>query len=97
MSTPALELAQLRQQLAQIQSGGLLASAFVQQARAHEALLSTLPEKFSLVYHDLLDRLESGALFSEESCSFSQRDLLDSLQTWMDKAAARLTVSAHNA
>jgi hypothetical protein len=91
MSAPALELAQLQQQLAQIQSGGLLASAFVQQARAHQALLNALPEKFSLVYHDLLDRLESGALFSEESCSFSQRDLLDSLQTWIDKAGLRLT------
>ena len=43
------------------------------------------------VLHDLLDRLESSALFSEESCSFSQRDLLDNLQTWIDKARGQLT------
>jgi hypothetical protein len=91
MSSPAaIELALLAQQLAQMQSGQLQASAFVQQARNHTQLLAALPEKFSLVYNDLLDRLESGALFSEESCSFSQRDLMDSLQTWLDKAAQRL-------
>jgi len=42
------------------------------------------------VLHQLMDRLESSALFSEESCSFSQRDLIDSLQMWADKAALRL-------
>lgn len=90
MSTPSTEVERLQKQLTQIQSGELLASAFVLLAREHTILLSALPEKFSLVYHDLLDRLESGALFSEESCSFSQRDLLDSLQTWIDKANTRL-------
>ena len=40
---------------------------------------------------ELLDRLEAGALFSEESCSFSQKDLLDSLQLWADKARAKLS------
>jgi hypothetical protein len=90
MSAPASELAQLKQQLAQLHSGELLASAFVPQSRSHTQLLAALPEKFSLVYHDLLDRLESGALFSEESCSFSQRDLLDSLHTWVEKANSRL-------
>jgi hypothetical protein len=39
---------------------------------------------------NLLDRLESSALFSEESCSFSQKDLLDNLQLWAEKAQARL-------
>jgi hypothetical protein len=34
----------------------------------------------------LLDRLESSALFTEESCSFSQRDQFASLQMWLDKA-----------
>jgi len=38
----------------------------------------------------LLDRLESSALFSEESCSFSQSALLDNLDLWMQKAAAQL-------
>ncbi len=39
---------------------------------------------------NLLDRLESSALFSEESCSFSQKDLLDNLSLWVDKARAQL-------
>jgi hypothetical protein len=30
-------------------------------------------------------------LFSEESCSFSQKDLLASLQMWADKARLRLS------
>jgi hypothetical protein len=90
MSTASDQLAAFDAQLAQIRSHHLLASAFVQAARAHTELLQALPEKYSTVYHDLLDRLESGALFSEESCSFSQRDLLDSLALWADKAKAVL-------
>ena len=39
---------------------------------------------------DLLDSLESSALFTEESCSFSQRELHDSLGLWLDKARAQL-------
>jgi hypothetical protein len=50
-----------------------------------------LPEKFGTVLGNLLDRIEASALFSEESCSFSQKDLLDSLQLWADKAKAQLT------
>jgi hypothetical protein len=84
------QLAAFNTQLAQMQSDQLLASAFVIQARAHSDLLQALPEKYRTVYHDLLDRLESGALFSEESCSFSQRDLLDSLALWASKAQAAL-------
>jgi hypothetical protein len=30
-------------------------------------------------------------LFSEESCSFSQKDLFASLQLWADKARLRLS------
>jgi hypothetical protein len=38
----------------------------------------------------LVDRLESSALFSEESCSFSQTDLYDSLALVLDKAEEKL-------
>jgi len=65
--------------------------AFVAQARTQDVLLSSLPPRFAEVLHGLVDRLESSALFSEESCSFSQKDLLDSLQMWIDKARIRLT------
>jgi len=50
----------------------------------------SLPNPYSEVLGQLLDRIESSALFSEESCSFSQKDLLDSLQLWADKARALL-------
>ena len=53
-------------------------------------LMGALPAQFETVWVNLLDRLESASLFSEESCSFSQTDLLDSLQLWLDKAAHRL-------
>jgi len=43
-----------------------------------------------VVLDKLIDSLQSSALFTEESCSFSREDLLDSLQTWIDKARARL-------
>jgi hypothetical protein len=90
MLTAQMQLQELKALLPTAQSGDMIMSEWVKLARQRQILLEALPEKFAIVFHDLLDRLESGALFSEESCSFSQRDLLDSLQTWMDKAAARL-------
>ena len=54
-------------------------------------MLAALPPRYGEVLLGLLDRLESSALFSEESCSFSQKDLLDSLQMWVDKARGVLT------
>jgi hypothetical protein len=55
-----------------------------------DAALAALPARFTEVWHNLLDRLESSALFAEESCSFSHADLLDSLQMWADKAQEQL-------
>ena len=41
---------------------------------------------------DVLDRvlsqLESAALFTEESCSFSQADMVAALREWLEKAKA---------
>jgi len=85
---PALQ--QLALRLNALRDGTLGAHAFSQQARAHTELLAALPPKFATVLHGLLDRLESSALFDAESCSFSQRDLLDSLQLWIDKAGQAL-------
>ena len=50
-----------------------------------------LPARFDEVLQPFLDRIEASALFSEESCSFSQKDLLASLQMWTDKARLRLS------
>jgi hypothetical protein len=92
-TAPALEaLGTLQAALAQVRTQQLTPHAFSTQARAQTALLAGLPPQFETVLLNLLDRLESSALFSDESCSFSQTDLLDSLQMWADKAAARLAL-----
>lgn len=52
---------------------------------AHAA---ALPPRYLDVLQRLLDPLESAALFSEESCSFSQADLASALVQWFDKAIA---------
>ncbi len=75
---------------ARLRAGELRAHDFSALARTQDGLLAALPPAFTPVLHGLLDRLESGALFDAESCSFSQQDLYDSLQMWLDKAAARL-------
>lgn len=64
--------------------------AFSTIARAQQDLIGALPARYGTVLHDLLDRLESSALFSEESCSFSRKDLIESLQMWLDKARQQL-------
>ena len=74
--------------------GTLAASALSHTARTQAALLAALPPRYTEVLLGLLDRLESCALFTDESCSFSQKDLIDSLQMWMDKAALQLPASA---
>ena len=64
-------------------------AAFSTRVRA-QPLPATLPPRYGEVLADLLDRLESSAMFSGESCSFSQRDLQDQVQVWIDKASQRL-------
>ena len=89
-SSALAQLATLQTALSQLQQGQLRASAFSDSAQAQTALLQALPPRYTEVLHDLLNRLESGALFSEESCSFSQQVLLDNLQQWAEKAQAYL-------
>ncbi|WP_310610859.1 hypothetical protein [Limnohabitans sp.] len=86
-------LATLRIALTELRSNARTDHAFVQTARSQEALFQALPPKFEEVWLGLVDRLESSALFSEESCSFSQTDLLDNLALVLDKAEAKLTAS----
>lgn len=70
--------------------GSISATALNDQARASQQLLAALPERYGPVLLQLLDRLESSALFTEESCSFSQTDLQAHLHGWLDKARAQL-------
>lgn len=81
---------QFQAALTQLQRGELGAQAFSQQVRTQTALLQALPPRYGEVLLQLLTRLESSALFSEESCSFSQSALFDNLQGWADKAREQL-------
>ncbi len=59
---------------------------FCQLWRSQSELLSSLPSRYTEVMEDLLSRLEAGSLFTEESCSFSQVDLLATLDVWLETA-----------
>ncbi len=76
--------------LTQLRSGILGAHGLSELGRSQEVLLETLGPRYREVLLQLLDRLESSALFSEESCSFSQQGLLDNLQVWLDKAHGQI-------
>ncbi len=91
MNTPSTDaLTLLQTALHQLVRGELAVPAFAAIARQQPALLAALPERFADVLNGLLDRLEASALFTEESCSFSQHALTDNLQLWIDKARERL-------
>ena len=91
MSTPAhLQWEALHTGLAQLRSGTLSPHGLSELARNQHDLLNALGPRYREVLLQLMDRLESSALFSEESCSFSQQGLLDNLQIWLDKANAQL-------
>ena len=83
-------LTRLDAALTDLQASQIDTRRFVALAREQTGLLDQLPQRYAEVLHGLLDRLESSALFDAESCSFSQRDLTDSMRLWLDKAAARL-------
>jgi len=84
--TAPTQLATLAQALQAFERGDRTAASLSTLARQQTTLLAALPPRYGEVLLNLLDRLESSALFSEESCSFSQKDLVASLAMWIDKA-----------
>lgn len=58
--------------------------------RAERELLAALPPRYGQVLESLLSRMESAAMFGEESCSFSAADLRGELTVWLAKAARAL-------
>ncbi|MGC1172418.1 hypothetical protein [Polaromonas sp.] len=84
------QLASLSNALQQLRSNVLAVAAFSRLAQDLPELRAALPSRYTEVLQQLLDRLESSALFTEESCSFSQKELLDSLQQWLDHAQRQL-------
>ena len=86
----AQQLGQLRQGIALLKQQQLSAAELGSQARASGALLATLPPRYAELLLNVLDRMEASALFTEESCSFSHKEQLDTLELWAEKAQARL-------
>ena len=54
--------------------------------RSEKSLLAELPSVFEAALESILERMESTALFAEESCSFSQNDMVDALADWLSHA-----------
>lgn len=90
---PTEQLAQIQIALHRLRGGEGGPAQFSTACRDQAALLAALPPKYGEVLHNLLDRLEASALFAEESCSFSQSDLTESLQFWIDKATQQLAAA----
>ena len=83
-------IAALKRGLDATRRGDLAVSELVGLFRSHGGRLGDgLPARFGQVLESLLMQLESGSLFTEESCSFSQQDLLDSLGAWVEQVEAR--------
>lgn len=76
--------------LDEARAGRLPAGALAALWREHAAGLEGLPPRFAQVLEQLLTQIESGSLFTEESCSFSQHDQFDGLSRWLDHARQRL-------
>lgn len=83
-------LATLQQSLKALRQNQITIDEFCRLWRTQSALLAELPARYSAAMEDLLVRLEAGSLFTEESCSFSQIDLLVNLDIWLDKASKTL-------
>ena len=92
-ATASAQLTTLAQALQAFERGDHTAATLSTLARQQTDLLATLPPRYSEVLLNLLDRLESSALFSEESCSFSQKDLVANLTMWVEKAQGTLNAS----
>ena len=84
-----MSLEAIQHALDQFRADTLDVSALCRHLR-EQPLPPELPARFGEVLGNLLDRLESSAMFGGESCSFSQDDLTASVQTWIDKARQRL-------
>lgn len=84
------QLTLLRHAMSELQQQQIDITTFCSIWRAQTTLLNSLPPKYETVAEDLLVRLETSSLFSEESCSYNQHDLFDNLSVWLDKAEKKL-------
>lgn len=77
---------------AAFRQGEIDASVFAQRAEACTSLVRALPPAYARAMDEIVTRFQSAALFSAESCSFSQEDLHNALSHWLEKARQKLEV-----
>jgi hypothetical protein len=85
MSIQHPQSAQHAQQSVQAWLDGSGHSAELIQAFRFFCKESQLPEKYGTALENVLSRVESSSLFTEESCSFSKKDLANALSIWLEK------------
>lgn len=90
MSAPLETLTRMTEALTACSQEALPQRELIALWRSGAATLA-LPQAYGQVLGDLLDRMEASALFSGDSCSFSQQDLFEHLQLWADQARAKLS------
>jgi len=83
-------LQSMQQALNALRENSLSIAELCKTWRAQTALLADLPPQYKEVMEDILGRMEAGSLFTEESCSFSQEDLVTTLDMWLDNAERTL-------
>jgi hypothetical protein len=80
----------LARSLADFEAGRIDMDALIATWRRHGVDDATLPAKWREVLDGLLMRLESARLFSGESCSFSQGELLATMREWLSRVQAQI-------
>ena len=88
-----MSLSQLRNSLASFSAHQISVQELCKVWRGQTELLGKLPTRYGNVMEDVLSRLEAGSLFTEESCSFSQGDLIAHLEVWLDKASTLIATN----
>ena len=76
-------LAALTLELEAVRTGQAASAAVLRSLRTAHDLLAALTPRHRHALDEILTRMESGSLFSEKSCSFSQGELRDALAQWL--------------
>ena len=80
----------MQQSLNSLREGAISTAELCKTWRAQTDVLAQLPPQYTQAMEDILGRMEAGSLFTEESCSFSQEDLITTLDMWLDNAERTL-------
>ncbi|MDF3035323.1 MAG: hypothetical protein K0S28_597 [Paucimonas sp.] len=81
-----IALQSMSRALDELRMGSQSISVFCTVWRTQKPALASLPTRYLEVMENLLVRLETGSMFTEESCSFSQEDLHQAFASWLRQA-----------